>query len=838
MEKGVCVDPLLVKQVNRQLTEVCSVADCRKALASLFSYLGYSVRLKGKEVVVEEFRLVKKVEFLNPPKGLSESLKTVRLLLQDKPFDPQALQSAKQLLLLRLKALGYASPEVDAEVEKSRCGYRVLFRFNAGSLLLVKSVQVEAPKWLKGWVERLLKPLVDKPVNLTQVRSLQEKVESRLVAEGYYNCKVIYRIVPLEGGVGKLRPVKLIFKVLPGKPYKVVFKGNRHFSYKKLFKLLTFPKAKSFDEFELENSRRRIVRFYRNHGFPFVKVKASVTEKPREVVVLFQIDEGPFVRVESVKLEGLPKELKEGLDDALSRLEGEPFSLKKVKELRAQILYSLKSKGYIKAKVNYTLKGDSLIFSVLPGPQFVVDSVVVKGVKLPCRLPNVKGKPYTDRLVSDLENFIQECLADRGHPDAAVSAEPLFNRKGRRVSVRLNLKVNPGPGYVFGFVLIRGLKRTKLWAVKNLLTVEPGTVYSHRAVVKQYSRLSDSRLFSFVSINDVKTDGAISEVIKVDEGALLSSRGFIGYGTDSGLVLNGFLSSTSPFGMGMKYFLFGNYRQKEGYDAVFKLLKPAFPFKDYDLSYSIVKKEQIYESFKSDRTIYSFSLLRKASRYLTQDFRFEISREKVKDTKIQTQRRFLERRLVYLQTYNHLNSLSNPTEGYYLRSKFSLAGTLLGGNTDYTLLESRLQLLHPLGSREVIALRVGGGVIRSLNGKAVPVLDRFFLGGAESVRGYKYGTISPTDSNGNFVGGKAYGLFSLELRYNVRKNVQLALFYDSGRVFPTVRDFKLSDWYSSVGFGIRYLTPVGPLRFDYGYKLKRIPGQGPGRFHISFGYPF
>ena len=81
---------------------------------------------------------------------------------------------------------------------------------------------------------------------------------------------------------------------------------------------------------------------------------------------------------------------------------------------------------------------------------------------------------------------------------------------------------------------------------------------------------------------------------------------------------------------------------------------------------------------------------------------------------------------------------------------------------------------------------------------------------------------------------------SLELRYFFKKNLQLAFFYDAGNVFERFKDFelKLSDWYSSVGVGFRYLTPVGPLRFDYGYKLKKVPHQGPGRLHISFGFPF
>jgi outer membrane protein insertion porin family len=151
--------------------------------------------------------------------------------------------------------------------------------------------------------------------------------------------------------------------------------------------------------------------------------------------------------------------------------------------------------------------------------------------------------------------------------------------------------------------------------------------------------------------------------------------------------------------------------------------------------------------------------------------------------------------------------------------------------------EEKFLYLFPIGE-EIFVVRLNGGIINSIGGKPVPVQDRFFLGGAESIRGYKYGTVSPTDEKGNYIGGKAYGLFSLEVRRSLTKSLEGALFYDSGRVFREPSQFKLSNWYSSVGFGIRYLTPVGPLRFDYGYKLKKVPGQGRGRFHISFGFPF
>ena len=829
-KKGACLDPKIAEQIEEQAPAVCSFTDCQAVAKELLRYLGFEVAERDGELIVLKNLTVRSVEFRNAPKVLKSSLETAKLLIEGKPYNPQTVKSVEQLLLFRLRSAGYPSPKLKVELQKARCGYRLLFLFETGALLVVKRLKVEAPDFVKEKAYRLFSRVVGRSVDASTLRELEEELVGWLVNRGYFNAKVSVSYSVLSKG-GKEWPVELKVVVVPGKPYRVVFVGNRHFKSSQLEKLTTFKKDRSFDEFELEASRRNLERFYKDHGFPYAKVKASVVEKSGFVEVLFKIEEGPFVvvkRVEGLNLKEYPQ---------LSELLNRPFSLKRVEKVKEELLFKLKERGYLKARLSWSLKGDALLFSLKRGPKFVLSRVEMPK-SFGCSLPFKPGIPYRPDLKAQLIDSLSSCLADRGHPDASVKVKESFKREGGRVLVTLKVQLSPGPLYRFGYVVVKGLKRTKLSALKNLLTVKPASVYSRSAEVKEYSRLSDSRLFSFITINDVKSDHAVSQAIEVKEGALLSGRGFVGYGTDSGFVLNGFYSSSSPLGWGVKYFLFGNYRQKEGYDAVFKLVKPAFPLKHYDLSYSIVKKGQIFQSFKSDKTLYSFALHRKASKVFSQDFKFEVSREKVKDTQIQTKRFFLERRLSYLQNYDRRDNVANPKRGYLLRSKLTLAGLLLGGNTDYLLFDAKGLYLFTPFRPITFAFRAGFGAIEALKGSTVPVPDRFFLGGAESVRGYKYGTISPTDSKGNYVGGRAYGLLSVELRYNFKNNLQLALFYDSGKVFSTPKEFSLSDWYSSVGVGLRYITPVGPLRVDYGYKLKKVPGQGSGRIHISFGFPF
>ena len=827
MEKGACFDKNLLEQIEEESKTVCRFSNCTQVTSELLKSLGYVVEVRGDSLLIKDYAVVKSVEF----HGLSDFRdveKVVKFLLLGKPISESAVESVKQLIHLKLKSFGFSRSKVSVSLEKKGCGYVAVVSVEKGAPLIVKTVSVEAPPQFKKIAIRLFKTLLGRPLNYQKLLDLKDALENSMVSKGYYNCSVSFRFVPSGKGID------LYVQVNPGKLYRVVFSGNSHFPSDKLKSLVTFPSARSVDEFEIENSKKQIEKFYRNHGFPFVKVSSSVLDKGKVVVLKFNIDEGPYVIVKKIDFKGITPDRK-----LYSSLLSRPFSEASVNSLVERLVSELKEKGYREAKGGYRVElPATLLIEINRGPLFKIVSVKVSGDRIGCFKGVELPFPYTESEVEKITGKISDCYASRGYPDVKLQTETLLlSKTGSEADLELKIKIDSGRQYRFGYVVIKGLKRTGLSAVKNLIVVSPGELYSREKVVKQYSRLLDSRLFSSVNINEVRSDSTVSEVIDLQEGSFLRAKGFFGYGTDYGAVTNGFLTMTSPFGMGLKFFLFGRYRQKEGYDAVFKVLKPAFPFKNWNSGYSIVKKEQIYESFKSVRVLYSFSLERKKTKSFSQTFKIEVSRENLRDTSISARRFNLERRFTYLQTYDRRDSISNPKKGYLSFTKFSLAGLFLGGDSDYTLFEEKFLYLKSF-SGFTAAVRAGTGFISSLKGSSVPIQDRFFLGGAESVRGYKYGTISPTDNRGNYVGGKAYGLFSVELRHGLYDHLEGALFYDAGRVFREPSDFKLSNWYASLGFGLRYLTPVGPLRIDYGYKLKPVPGQGRGRFHISFGFPF
>jgi outer membrane protein insertion porin family/translocation and assembly module TamA len=189
----------------------------------------------------------------------------------------------------------------------------------------------------------------------------------------------------------------------------------------------------------------------------------------------------------------------------------------------------------------------------------------------------------------------------------------------------------------------------------------------------------------------------------------------------------------------------------------------------------------------------------------------------------------------------------NARSGYTFDAHLEQAGRTLRGDYEFveTILEGRYYAA--LGQRAVLAAKVRGGSIGVPHGDnlKVPFFRRYWLGGATSLRGWGRFDVAPL-YNGLPIGGHTMVESSAELRAPVWGNFSAVFFADAGNVWNNAWDFNLSDLRYDVGPGLRYLTPVGPLRFDLGYQLNRIPGllvNGKPeprriRFHFSIGQAF
>jgi len=194
------------------------------------------------------------------------------------------------------------------------------------------------------------------------------------------------------------------------------------------------------------------------------------------------------------------------------------------------------------------------------------------------------------------------------------------------------------------------------------------------------------------------------------------------------------------------------------------------------------------------------------------------------------------------------DSLLNAHRGYQLAFHAEQAGHYWPGDFNYTAFSADARHYLPLSETLTLARRVQIGNIRP-QGDAeenVPFSKRFFLGGATSIRGWGRYEVSPLSESGQPYGGDSMFAFSEEVRKSFSKNLGGVLFLDAGNVWAESWSIRLNDLRYAIGPGIRYQTPIGPIRFDLGYQLNPIPGllvdgepqTRRWRLHFSIGQAF
>ena len=121
---------------------------------------------------------------------------------------------------------------------------------------------------------------------------------------------------------------------------------------------------------------------------------------------------------------------------------------------------------------------------------------------------------------------------------------------------------------------------------------------------------------------------------------------------------------------------------------------------------------------------------------------------------------------------------------------------------------------------------------------AIPIDERFFNGGATTVRSFGERELGPHDNHGHPVGGEFFTVFNVEYTFPIFGELQGAVFTDAGNLLPTSEDIGLSDMRYAIGGGLRYKLPVGPIRLDYGVNPDPREFEDFGAFHFSFGFAF
>ncbi|HPJ27389.1 MAG TPA: BamA/TamA family outer membrane protein [Candidatus Sabulitectum sp.] len=183
--------------------------------------------------------------------------------------------------------------------------------------------------------------------------------------------------------------------------------------------------------------------------------------------------------------------------------------------------------------------------------------------------------------------------------------------------------------------------------------------------------------------------------------------------------------------------------------------------------------------------------------------------------------------------------LLNPAGGSWFKIAGSVSGELAGGSIDFYTVDGEYRLFFPVNRRLVLAGRAAGSVALGYSGNtAIPPNDRLYLGGGTTVRGYDFQTLGPEDDEGNPLGGNVMALGNIEARLRVWGGLGAVLFADGGGIWTELQQISSGTAGFGAGIGIRYDTPIGPVRLDYGFAPTWSNSLKRGKVYFAIGQAF
>ncbi|MGA7579492.1 MAG: autotransporter assembly complex protein TamA [Desulfobaccales bacterium] len=484
----------------------------------------------------------------------------------------------------------------------------------------------------------------------------------------------------------------------------------------------------------------------------------------------------------------------------------------------------------------------------------VAGNAGLSGLKGPS--PLKPGDRFTEQSYSALKTRYLNYLGDHGYPWVKVQGKVVVDEKKNTASI--SLKVDPGTLSYFGKPHIQDAEKleTPPAAILEKLTFKPGEIFNRSQLFASQRQLYATGLFQSVLLTPEKVPQQESKVpikIELEEKKKHALKFGLGFG-DEDLVRTRLGYTWRNLGGGgrildlsARYSLLG-YRFEENFT------NPAIFGSQYDFVHQSGATRLDLPGF-SDQAYYTQARLeRTLAANLTGYAGYGLEFARPFDIPLQTlillQGTEPEKmyRASYLQTGLRLttvDSQTNPTKGELVTLDTQAAPTFLGSGLQFSqaVVEARdYQALTDSGV--VLAGRVKCGVIEPMQSTSqIPIDRRFFTGGADSVRGYELDYLGPRNSANDPIGGEAELIASLELRFPLPlyyKNIGGVVFMDAGNVFFKIHDMDLGQLKYSPGFGLRYLSPIGPVGIDIAFPTNRINYEkdSPYQIHFTVGYAF
>jgi len=664
----------------------------------------------------------------------------------------------------------------------------------------------------------------------------------------------------------------------------ISFSGTRRLTMKdeKLKESLKSKEGQYLDYPNLAEDVQTIKKMYEKMGYSQAEVshKSDVNKETNKAKVSFDVIEGKRVVVRNIFVDGNKAFSAQRILKLIKTKKGWLFNAGIMKEEvlkedieRVESFYH--KNGFTDAAVDYEVSSDPkkpalyITLKIQEGKKYLVGSITIQGNQdIPEKDILLKVKEATpDKVFSqeamkqDVSN-IQGLYFDRGYISAQVEETTSVDPNTSRVNIAYNIIENDIT-YV-NKIKIKGNVKTKDVVIRRELRIKPGERFDGEKLRRSKERLQNLGFFEDVSYDTEDTSLSSKKDLIVDvkeskTGAFSFGGGystvdqFVGFveieqknfdwrnfpyftGAGQDLKFRASLGSlTESFDLSFTEPWIFDYPVSFGFDA-YKRSRSRETDVGYGYDQDVAGGDlrlgkELSEYIRGDLT-YRFESIKIANvdDTASSDLKDEAGINKVSSTE-------------FMLRFDNRDNVFDSTKGDLLTGAWTAAGGPLGGDKNFWKFFGRESHYFPLFLGSVFEVRARAGVSGAYNDtNKVPIYERYFAGGAETIRGYHERKIGPFDSvTKDPLGGESVLIGNLEYRFPLVSFLKMAVFYDVGNVWAKSSEIGSGGLKAGFGLGFRIKTPIGPIVLDYGIPLNKEPGEdskGSGRFHFSMSHGF
>ncbi len=487
----------------------------------------------------------------------------------------------------------------------------------------------------------------------------------------------------------------------------------------------------------------------------------------------------------------------------------------------------------------------NLNLSYRPEPEPLPPFPGIEPAPAPERLSLREGAPAeADKVLASVDD-VPQALHRSGYPEAEV-ASTRYTLNKRLKTLNGDIVIHPGPAAVMGHAEIKGANHVKSEYLQDLITWQPGEPWDERRLQAYRRELQSLGLFRFVDVSPApSTQGrknketdplTLPVLVNVRESSFKTISAGARYATDTGLGVQGEWQHRNLFGAGEKLTLKTPFAQdKRGVQADFE--KPDFGDRDQKLLAGSSYLREDTDAYDTTALNAYVGLERKISSEWWGSIKL-FGEEGTVTRGVQDEYRYAS--FILALRRDTRNDIMNPSRGTYALWEAAPTGGYYNGN--FFGVSTKLTAsgyYAPLDDDWlVLAARTSFGSFLGVDINNIPPSLRFYCGGGGSVRGYSYQSIGPKDRYGDPRGGSSFHEINLEARFRVTEHIGIVPFLDGGMVYEDEFPRLFHDFQWGAGLGLRYYTPIGPVRFDVAVPLNRKHDDKAYQIYISIGQTF